>query len=365
MPKRKPRSDGRYQAKLLVGVIDGQPKYKYVYGKTQKEVNDKLAELRVQLGQGADLTQPMALSVWIRRWLAREEQQQTDSWYALCEVRAKYWEAALGDRDISRITAADLEDVLIALARCNPRTGKPSSKKTLNEYRAVIARVFALALQCRVLTFDPTQYLTTYKNAPQSHRDALTDAQIALIRQTPHECQLPCLLMIYCGLRYGELAALTWSDVDLTAQTISVNKSYDTKQGRVKPPKTAAGVRTVPIPDLLAAILAEQQRTSLFVCPHNGQMWSYGAWSTQLPHYLSPLGITTTAHCFRHTYATILYEAGVDVLTAQRWLGHADAQTTMNIYTHLRDQHQSAAVLSLNDYISPKKKSKGVSTVSE
>lgn len=353
MPKLKARSDGRYQGKILVGTIDGQPRYKYVYGKTQKEVQDKLAVLRVELGKGADLTQPMSLSFWIRRWLARAEQQQTAEWYDTCAVRAAWWEDQLGREDISQLTTADLEDALLRLAACNPRTNKPSSKKTIREYASIIRRVYALAAQNRVITFDPSEYLTLSKNAPQSHREALTDAQIAAIRSTPHPCQIPSLIMIYTGLRLGELAALTWSDVDLQNGYISVTKSYNFKSGAVKTPKTSAGERKVPIPAVLLPYLQSAPHTVLLVCPdRGGGPYTRSRWRDQLAAYSSLLGFTVRAHELRHTYCTILYEAGVDVLSAQRLMGHADSATTMGIYTHLRDQQQAASIARLDAYLS-------------
>ena len=365
MPKRKPRADGRYQAQIRTGTVDGKPKYKYVYAKTQKELGDKLAALRVEIGKGADLTQPMSLSFWIDRWLARTEQTQTESHHALCETRAQVWKDALGQTEITRVTTADLEDVLLSLARENPTTGKPSSRKTLAEYASIIRRVFALAAQNRVITYDPSLYIDKPKDAPHGHRDAITDEQISAIRNTPHECRLPCLLMIYCGLRFGELAALTWSDVDLKNKTILVNKSYNFKENALKGTKTAAGERTVPLPDLLVQELTAAPRTGLLVVTHKDKMWTHNAWKNSFANYQQQLGFLTTAHCLRHTYATILYEAGVDVLTAQHWLGHADSATTMGIYTHLRAKKEQAAVALFNAHLTEKKEPNPVNIMSE
>ena len=58
-----------------------------------------------------------------------------------------------------------------------------------------------------------------------------------------------------------------------------------------------------------------------------------------------------TAHWLRHTYATILYLSGVDVLTAMRQLGHADISTTLGIYTHLDDQYKTRAMDKLDKYL--------------
>ena len=51
-------------------------------------------------------------------------------------------------------------------------------------------------------------------------------------------------------------------------------------------------------------------------------------------------GSVLTAHYFRHNYASILYDANVDVLTAQKILGHADPKTTISIYTHLSESRK-------------------------
>jgi len=355
MPKTrlKKRPDGRYQGKILVGVIDGKNKYRFVYGRSPGEVEDKLAILRVELGKGVDLTQPTSLSFWIDRFLSRTEQTQTEEWHATCEARAERWRSALGKYDITQISTADLEDVLLAIAKRNPATGKPSSKKTINEYASVIRRVFALAVKNRAITYDPSAYIEINIAAPKHHRNAITDAQMTAIRNTPHECQLPCLIMIYAGLRLGELAALTWSDVDLANRTILVNKSYNFKNCTVKAPKTNAGTRTVPIPVPLLEALTGAPHTALLVCPHHGRVYTRAAWEYALEQYGKMLGFTIHAHELRHTYATILFEADVDMLTAQHLLGHADSQTTLQIYTHLREAKRAASVCKLDAYLAP------------
>lgn len=65
-------------------------------------------------------------------------------------------------------------------------------------------------------------------------------------------------------------------------------------------------------------------------------------------HYKS----TLTAHVMRHGYATMLFEADVDVYTAQKYMGHADIQTTLRIYTHLRQRKQESSTAKLIKYAS-------------
>ncbi|MBQ3108182.1 MAG: tyrosine-type recombinase/integrase, partial [Clostridia bacterium] len=55
-----------------------------------------------------------------------------------------------------------------------------------------------------------------------------------------------------------------------------------------------------------------------------------------------------------HTFATMLYDAGTDILSAQHFLGHADVETTLKVYTHLSAEKQQVAVDQLNEYLSKK-----------
>lgn len=355
MAKLKKRPDGRYQGKLRIATVDGAPKYKFVFGKSPAEVNEKLAALRVELGAGVDLMADRKFSFWADRWIRKQEQIQTPEWHSQCRFRAEVWKAALGDRELARINTADLEQVLYTIAEKNPHTGRKSSKKTIVEYKDVIQRIFTYALQNRVITFDPSAYLTCPAGTPKKTRRALTPEEIAAVAGTEDEARLPAMIMIYAGLRLGEVAALTWSDVDLAKKTITINKSLNFRSKAIKDPKTDAGVRTVPIPQPLAAALASAPRSSIFVCPHNGAAYTIGSWNKTWQRFKRRIGLDVSAHYLRHTYCTLLYEAGVDVLTAMYFMGHADAATTMQIYAHLRAQKKLQSVTKLDAYLQNEK----------
>ena len=59
-----------------------------------------------------------------------------------------------------------------------------------------------------------------------------------------------------------------------------------------------------------------------------------------------------TPHCLRHTYATLLYSAGVDLLTAKAMFGHADVTVLLDIYTHLDNTKKIKSIDNLNTYLS-------------
>ena len=83
------------------------------------------------------------------------------------------------------------------------------------------------------------------------------------------------------------------------------------------------------------------EKGKLFGDSHITKMWN---------RYKKEIGIICTPHELRHSYATILFDAGIDVKTAQTWLGHADINTTLNIYTHLSDRKKEESFRKLSDY---------------
>lgn len=201
--------------------------------------------------------------------------------------------------------------------------------------------------------------------------------------------------MMYAGLRRGEVIPLLWSDIDLSARTISVNKAVEIIGGKSvvkESTKTAAGMRIVYIPQILADFLAnEPKNNNLLVCPDaSGRMMSESAYKRLWDSYLAELNFKfgnfseilvpneqsgkpepyckpksrfapqkipfviprITAHMLRHTFITLMYFAGVDLLTAKEQAGHNDVKTTMEIYTHLDNIHKSKQMSKLDDYLS-------------
>ncbi len=203
------------------------------------------------------------------------------------------------------------------------------------------------------------------------------------------------MIMMLSGLRRGELIPLTWADIDLEQRTIRVNKAIEMIGGHPKiktTTKTESGMRTVNIPNLLADFLKDEQQkdrrdaaknhktAALLVCPSvSGGMLSDTAWRRMWESYLVDLNFkygnqmdkkgnvakskynsngivltipNITAHWLRHTFATMLYLSGVDVLTAKDQLGHADIKTTLDIYTHLDKEYKNKNICKLDEYLS-------------
>ena len=377
------RTDGRYQKSVYIGKdANGKRLYKTVYGKTQKEIEKKAAELRSQLDKGLDLfSQRDTFALWTEKYLKSKE--ATVGARTLQGVRSSLKHLSpIYNLELAKIKPQHIEDILYDLADGE----KPLSKKTLIDIRNNAFGVFRLAIKNRVIDFNPASVVDVPRGAAREKREALTDEQIKWIHETEHNARTAAMIMLYAGLRRGELIALTWTDVDLKQGTIRINKAAEfiNNKPHIKPmKKTKAGMRLISIPRILVDYLKAVERKSTVVCTLDGELMTEGAWRRMWESYMNllnerygnfgidrstlkkngerksrfaPGGLPTridtfTPHQLRHTYASMLYKAGVDVLTAKDQLGHSDIKTTLNIYTHLDSIYKLHSMSKLDDYL--------------
>lgn len=391
MPKKnQKRSDGRLQSKIYLG----GGKYKYVYASTQKELNKKIDEVKLKIGKGIDVTADRdTFGEWAERWLKLKKSEVSNGRYNTYTYRVQNL-TTLERINISKIRTADLQDIIIDMA------DRGYALKTIKDTRNAASQIFKLAIDNRVIDYNPAASVRLPSEAPRTDRRALTREEQQWIIDTPHRAQRAAMIMMFAGLRRGELIPLLWTDIDLENKTISVTKSVEIINGQsvVKDgAKTEAGVRTIYIPQVLADFLANEQRgNNMLVCPSaKGQLMSDSGWKRMWDSYLAELnfkygdfsGILVknkcgemvqyqkpksrfapdkipfvipriTAHWLRHTFITLMYLAGVDVLTAKEQAGHADVQTTMSIYTHLDGIHKKKQINKLDEYWQEQNKEK-------
>lgn len=179
-----------------------------------------------------------------------------------------------------------------------------------------------------------------------SHR-AITPAERALIEATPHRCQLAALIMLYAGLRRGEALALSASDVTADAITVRRAVSYTSNQPVVSTPKTDASARSVPVFSTLRPYLAGIR--GLILPGRTGGIMTEQAFTCAWASYMRALSaaaghpVNIRPHDLRHTFCTLLRDAGVDMHQAIIWMGHADEKMILRIYDHPGADREIAA----------------------
>lgn len=372
MARTKKRADGRYCRQIYLGKDEaGKRKYHTIYASTAKEADRLAAEYRAALGRGMD---PAAAGRTVKDLLGnlvavKRAKGDGEAWLEVVDQRIADL-APLWLMPADKVRTADVQRVLNRLAE-----DKGLAHSTLVKTAAIIKAAFALAIP-EVVQYNPCDRVVVPAGRPSHRREWLDEQRQAWVRDTPHRARRAAMLMMYSGLRRGEATALTWADVDLDARTISVTKSWDFAAGRIKAPKTAAGRRVVHIPQLLADYLRSEREAdpdTLYVI-HNarGGRMTKQAWRVMWDSYMADLNAkygfggtaskytpgalpmvirTFTPHELRHTFCTLLYLAGVDVLTAKDQMGHSDISVTMGIYTHLDAQYKARKMEALDVYL--------------
>lgn len=380
------RKDGSYCVSVMVGRRDDGTKIrKYIYDKTKAGVNAKAQEFRKQMEHGFLPTDENALFGQLAALLC------ADFKVGVSPGVLQRYESIIKNRlsDLAGVRVRDLKTTHLQ-AIINRYAAKGYSSKTLEGYKQVACQVLRLAMNSDIVTRNVFERVTIQKT-DAVERVPITPYQRSLLESTyqGHRMGLPAMFLLYAGLRRGELLALTWRDIDTQAGVIHINKSlaYDGKNvGYDKSPKTAAGVRDVPIFQPLADAIAAapKAKNSFFVCPSatGQQMTNIGfrrAWESY-QHFLNlqaggsdkkrgkndengnrvyiPAVIAMepfTPHQLRHTFVSLCHEADVDVKSAQLWAGHSDIRVTLSVYTHLTAKKHAESIQKLNNSFAARK----------
>lgn len=231
--------------------------------------------------------------------------------------------------------------------------------------------------------YNPAASVPLPKNMKRPvEREAPEDDVVKAVRKaadTAYFGVFPLFLMS-TGFRRGEALAVRWRDIDFVNDTINSKTQISfSSYAHEKIPKTKAGVRTVPLlPDIKTALLSYKPKDAkpehfVFPATDPNKFMVESTYKRHWNHYCREMGFVTdepeqriskqgkkytvhhykndlTAHVLRHGYATLLFEAGVDVYTAKKLLGHADVETTIGIYTHLRAKKEATSMKKLKNY---------------
>lgn len=333
-------------------------------GKTELEAMTKLAEKLAAAKRGEDLVSgSMTVSAWYKQWIDLYKKPKGLTEKSLKMYNEKfngYIRPAIGHMKLKDVKDVHLQRIL------NSQAGRSASH--VKKIRMVLQEMFKRARQSRLIPYDPAELLEL-PTVKQGRRRSITEEERAAILAVAerHRAGLWILTLLYTGMRPGETAALTWSDVDFDHNEIHVHAAKESGTRTIKGPKTDSGVRDIPIhAALLPRLLAARGKPFSPVFPTKAgtiqsessmrRMWN--SFRTELDLQLgaktkdgkiveSVVADDLTPYCLRHTFCTDLQRAGVPINNAKELMGHADIQTTANIYTH-RDNttlHNSIALL--------------------
>ena len=375
MARLTKRADGLYQRYVTIGrKSNGKMQRKAIYARTQKELENKVSEYKEKLANGMLPIYEKATFGEFAEMLCKDYKPTISD-----GVRKQYVSivnnhlAEMKPIRLTELRNAHLQTIINRMAM------NGYSTKLMSHVKQVASQVLRLAQDNDILVRNVFERVKVPSIEPKK-RLPLSEEQIQLVKETfrGHRMGVPVMIMLYAGLRRGELLALQWSDIDFQKRVIRVSKSiaFEAKnQARVKKPKTAAGTRSVPIIEPLYEILTDARRgtKSVMVCPSaKGTMMTDTAWKTSWDSYMHYLNIQAggrdksrsnpkvvaiepfTPHQLRHTFITMCHEAGVDVKVTQEIAGHADIHTTLMVYTHLTYTKREEGIRTLNAHLKSK-----------
>lgn len=383
MPKTKytKSKDGRYRKRVKVGYYEnGNPKYKPIYGYTVRELEENYAEFINNRKKGLVIeNDKISLKEWASKWLIVYKGNEIDNTYAMYENCVNNH---INKSDIAMIPVCKIKPIQIQEFL---NKTKEIGENIANKVGMTLNQILEQAIENHIIIKNPMKKIKI-PSQPEKEKRALIPAEEEAINNidVPLKHRVFTAICQYTGLRRGETLALTVFDFDFKRKRVRVNKNlvFKGNKGVIKDsPKTDAGNRYVPIPERLCGILRDYFKTLngiyLFTM-ESGEMTTRSSYtkmwnkirnsinkyideknekaSTPMERIQKP-DIPITAHILRHTYATYLYYAGVDIKTAQKWLGHKSVTTTLKIYTHLEDESENAE-RKLNDYFDFKENDK-------
>jgi integrase len=360
------RGKNSWRLKFDVGVdTAGHRKTRYVTVKGKRQ--DAQRELTRLLGaaDAGTLPEPSKTTVaaYLRTWFEGNHGLAPKTLERYRELAELQIIPHLGAKVMQQLKPHEVETWHDTLLKSGAKNGGPLAARTVGHAHRVLHRALQRAVKSEVLARNVARVKPPPK-VEDEEVEILTAEEITVVidRLVGHRLHEIVVVDLATGLRRGELLALRLSDVDLDRAMITVERSLEeTKNGlRFKSPKTKHGKRTVALPANAVAVLREHRRklletrialglgkpdddTLLFAevdgspTPPNRltRRWQDACESLDLPR--------VSFHALRHTCASALIAAGLDVVLISRRLGHANPIVTLNVYGHLFKRDDSAA----------------------
>ena len=339
----KKRADGRYQKKITL--LNGQKKFLYSSAPNERLATKDFNEQIMKLNQKQE--ESFLFANVADNWNQEYRQRVSDLNYRK-STKASYEHitSVYGDYNIGDITPTMINKYIQSLIR------KQYAQKTIATHKSILNMIFSYAILNGYTDNNPTQVITLPSKLPKKARKLPTDEELAIVNSNYEGFAFLPYFLLNTGLRRSEALALDYSDIDFENKTITVNKHllHDGNTPIVEhQTKTEAGKRTVILLDRVADKLPRTKKGHIFA-NLDGSYLTKCQYAKRWAKWQKENNITVTAHQLRHGFATMLYEAGIDLKDAQDLMGHSDIKTTQTIYTHIRDKRKKETAQKLNDF---------------
>jgi len=360
--------NGQHRCSVVeIGWVEGKRKRKVIYGKTRKEVAEKLKVILRDQQQGLPvaLDHRQTVGVFLDNWLDDTARHTLEvSTYEGYGRRIKIdIKPQIGHLILSKITPQDLSRMYSALL------AKGQSNRTVQYDHAVLHRALDQAVRWNLIARNPADMVDAPHPEDREIHPLSEEQSGQLLRAAVGDrLQALYVLALATGMRQGELLGLSWSDVNWDQGALHVRQQAMRTKGKglaLSSPKTARSRRTITIPAAVFDVLRAHRGRQLFEKQRGGRAWENNdlvfpnvkGKLLERPNLLrrsfKPLleraGLPNIRfHDLRHTHATLLLSKGVNPKVVQERLGHATVSITLDVYAHVIPSMQQDATDKLN-----------------
>lgn len=367
------RKDGTWEARFTLGRDPGTGKQiqRSIYGKTQKEVRQKLQQTTTAIDEGVYVA-PSKLSVeqWLQTWLedfcVDVKPRTLDKYRSTVKVRIA---PHLGKIKLCDLSTHHIQHVYNSFLR-GAAGFRQLSTKSIRDTHGTLHRALQQAVELDYIKINPSDCCKLPRIEKTDIRPMETQqigAFLHAIKGNRYERLFT--VDLFTGLRMGEILALSWDCIDFDKGTLRVYRQLHQVKGQyfygtLKNDKP----RSLTIAPSVLEVLKEQRAQQRLWKLAAGAVWENGedlVFTDEIGRHLSPNSVRTALHRItdqigvegfrfhdlRHSYAVASLQAGDDLKTLQSNLGHHTAAFTMEVYGHCTEEMQQASASRMERFI--------------
>ena len=372
------KQNGRYEARFQ----NRFGKRISISGNNLKEVKKRYNEAIYEDEKEINIRDSIKLDNWYEKWMNiyKYDSIRDNTKRAYNQVYQKHISPTLGKYNIQDITQLQIRELL------KKKKKEGLGYETRNKIKILLVDIFNKAMIDQFVNRNPARGISVKRDEEKDVQVLSLEDQVAFF-----DCCKGTLydnffnVALQTGMRIGELASLRWKDIDWKNNVIHVTRTLvyqkyeddDKKTFHFEDPKTNTSTRDIPINKQCGMFLKKQFMQKkvietkaplvkkpdkqfqdlLFTTKFNTPLNSQIIWDA-IEKIVNEVNTTRdyteelemfSCHCFRHTFATRCFEAGIKPKTVQKYLGHATLQMTMDLYTSVLQEHMSSEMDKLDD----------------
>jgi integrase len=361
------RKDGRWAAEIS---LEGG-KSKFLYGKTRKEVQEKLKTALYEQQQGTLVTGPQQkVGHFLIHWLEDVHKQsiRARTYERYEEIVRLHLVPGIGHHQLQKLSPQHLQSFY------KKKLEEGLSTTTVISFHNVLHKALQTAVRWNLIARNTCDLVSP----PRRKRFEIQPLSMQQIRQFlivthGHRLEALFILALATGMRRGELLALKWQDLDLERGTLQVRRILTRIPSKLPgkgfeeaEPKTDKGRRSIVLPPFTVEALKGHQLRQLEAKLKAGPAWQDHdyVFCTSIGTHLNPtrdvLDVLKSLlekaglpdirfHDLRHSSATMLLGMKVHPKIVQEILGHSQIAITLDIYSHVLPTMQEEAMNKINE----------------